>query len=229
VIILLILIFAILEWIGEVKGYRMMKYIFKPSVSFLFLVWMISEIGYFGSYPVTERLQIIGFITAFGCCLLGDIFFILPEKCFLPGLSAFLLGHLSLIVGFGRIIPRDRDIVPGLVLLVLLCVLSVSILQKLKISLQKQNLIGLQIPVGVYSSIITLMLYSALLTLFGNQWDFQSSFLVSMGALSFYFSDVLNAWMRFVRKIEMGKVKAMATYHLALFFLATGILMHYNG
>ena len=40
------------------------------------------------------------FVAALVCCLAGDVLLMLPRDLFIPGLAAFLVGHVLFIVGF---------------------------------------------------------------------------------------------------------------------------------
>jgi uncharacterized membrane protein YhhN len=39
------------------------------------------------------------FVAALVCCLVGDVLLMLPKDLFIPGLAAFLVGHVLFIVG----------------------------------------------------------------------------------------------------------------------------------
>ena len=39
-------------------------------------------------------------MAALACCLVGDVLLMLPRDLFVPGLVAFLVGHVLYIVGF---------------------------------------------------------------------------------------------------------------------------------
>ncbi|MBU0512106.1 MAG: lysoplasmalogenase, partial [Chloroflexi bacterium] len=79
----------------------------------------------------------------------------------------------------------------------------------------------------IYALIISIMLYSALTTLLDDQWHYTSALWVSVGALLFCVSDIMNAWVRFVGPITNARVKIMLTYHLAQIALALGAALHF--
>jgi uncharacterized membrane protein YhhN len=89
----------------------------------------------------------------------------------------------------------------------------------------KRNLIT---PVIVYGVVITLMLLSAMLTLFRLEWKATPAALVSVGAMLFYFSDVILAWNKFVAPIKNGRMMNMITYHLGQIALIVGALIQFT-
>jgi hypothetical protein len=66
------------------------------------------------------------------------------------------------------------------------------------------------------------------MTLFNREWNLLSSILVSVGALLFLFSDIMNAWARFVALIPNHRLWVMSTYHLAQVCIAVGAGMHFS-
>ncbi len=87
----------------------------------------------------------------------------------------------------------------------------------------------LVIPVGIYATVITLMLLSAFLSLYNREWNVFAAALVSGGAILFYFSDVVLAWNKFVNPVKNGRVINMVLYHLGQAGLAAGIVVQFGG
>ena len=87
----------------------------------------------------------------------------------------------------------------------------------------------MRIPVLFYTVVIVIMLFSALMTLFNADWNLISSILVSIGAVLFFVSDVMNAWVRFVARIPNHRLWIMSTYHLAQLCIAVGVALHFSG
>jgi uncharacterized membrane protein YhhN len=83
-------------------------------------------------------------------------------------------------------------------------------------------------PTLFYALLINLMLFSALLSLFRPDWSLVPALLVSLGALFFYISDLLNAWIRFVNPLRSGRVAVMVTYHLGQFLLIIAVVLHFK-
>jgi uncharacterized membrane protein YhhN len=91
---------------------------------------------------------------------------------------------------------------------------------------QKRLLVG---PVIVYSTVITLMLLSALLTLFRPDWKSTPALLVSLGAFLFYLSDIILAWNKFVIPIKNGRMLNIGIYHLAQIAIVVGVAIQFSG
>jgi uncharacterized membrane protein YhhN len=220
------LVFAVIEWIGEHKNIQWLITISKPLVIVFLILWILTTIDFSDSFLHLDGFTLIGFIIALVFCLAGDIFLILPERYFIPGLFSFLLGHIFYIWGFGNLVPKGRNLLPGLVLGAMIVIVTFTVYKRIALGLVKMNKNHMKVPIALYSIIISIMLYAAVLTLFYNKWDFQASFLVSTGGLLFYLSDILNAWIRFVEVSSPRRVMVMMTYHVAQMMLAAGAVFH---
>lgn len=218
---------ATLEWVGEYKRIRWLIYITKPLVLITILIWIGLEIQLSGG-PIPRFGTTLGwFLIALVCCLVGDIFLMLPVRFFMAGLIAFLLGHIAYILGFHFGIPPQRAVVPAMITALMIVFVSATVYRKLAQGLRANQNNRMILPVFIYASVISYMLYAALSTLLINDWNFAAALPVSFGALLFYISDILNAWHRFVNQIPAGRLKIMATYHLAQFGLAAGMVIHF--
>ena len=82
-------------------------------------------------------------------------------------------------------------------------------------------------PTMFYAILISLMLISALWTLFRSDWGIWNAMLVSLGALLFYSSDLINAWIRFVNPVRSGRVVVMITYHAGQMLLIVGVVLNW--
>ena len=83
------------------------------------------------------------------------------------------------------------------------------------------------LPVVTYGIVITLMLMSAILTIYRVEWKTSAAGLVSLGAALFYFSDIILAWTKFVRPVRNGRVLNMAAYHLGQISLIAGAVIQF--
>ena len=81
---------------------------------------------------------------------------------------------------------------------------------------------SLKLPVLVYSSVISLMTFSALLTLVRPEWEAVPALLVSAGALLFFISDTfwpgISSWL----PCPTGKLRVRITYHLGQALIIVG-------
>ena len=219
--------FAALEWVGEHKRIRGLIYFTKPLVILCLLVWVWWQVRLSGSSMPGLGSPLGWFMIALVCCLVGDIFLMLPERFFVIGLFAFLLGHMAYILGFEFGIPRPGNAIPTTIMVGMIAFVSLSVYRKLAQGLKASGKSRMILPVFVYAVVISYMLYAALNTLQINDWHYTAALPVSFGALLFYISDILNAWHRFVRELPAGRLKIMTTYHLAQFALIAGVVVHY--
>jgi len=84
-------------------------------------------------------------------------------------------------------------------------------------SMRQNGLEALLLPVRVYATIISLMLFSALMTLFRVDWLAAPAYLVSLGAVLFVTSDLILAWGKFIKPVRNGALLVMVTYYLGRF------------
>jgi uncharacterized membrane protein YhhN len=149
------------------------------------------------------------------------------NRWFLPGLAAFLLAHLAYIIGlntpFGETSP-----VWAIGIGILLAISAGRILRRILEGVRAKGLRQLVVPVAVYGMVITLMLLSAILTFYRVDWKPSASGLVSLGAILFYFSDIILAWNKFVKPVRNGRVMNMITYHLGQIALVSGVLLQFG-
>lgn len=227
-LIIAALILAALEWFFEYRKNKQGIYLTKPTVMILLIafVWFYADVPdlIFG----LTTSAVIWFIFGLLLCLFGDVFLMLPERFFLPGLIFFLLGHIFYIAGFGMPIPPVGSSVAALVIAVILIVIAGWVYVRLATGMQASGQSRMRIPVLFYTIVISLMLFSALLTLFRSEWQLLPSLLVSGGALLFLISDIMNAWARFVGPIPNHRIWIMSTYHLAQVGIAVGAAIHFS-
>jgi uncharacterized membrane protein YhhN len=80
----------------------------------------------------------------------------------------------------------------------------------------------------LYATFISLMLFSALMTLFRTDWLSSPAYLVSFGAVLFVASDIVLAWDKFVNPVRRGRLVVMMTYHLGQFALIAGAVGQFS-
>jgi len=222
------LVFSILEWIGEYKTNRVLIYFTKPLVIMFLILWILLGNDLSAASQISDRLLLIWFLIGLVFCLVGDVFLMLAPTFFIPGMVAFIGGHVFYIITFGRLVPKERDLIPAMALFLMVTVVTWSVNKKIALGLDVKNNKRIKLPIVLYSIIISAMLYSAFLTLFEYDWDYRPSFLVCLGALAFYFSDILNAWHRFVGKVSAGRIKVMMLYHFAQIVFTIGVVLQYQ-
>jgi uncharacterized membrane protein YhhN len=211
----IVLILAVLDWIAVYKKIKVMEYIFKPVTMLGILFWIWQSTGFDGS--------MLWFTIGVVFCLAGDVFLMLPGDRFIYGLLAFLFGQMSYILGFSSQPPYIN--LWGAALVIFIGIYIAWLYPKLAGSLKSKSLDKLRIPVLIYTLVISLMVYSALMTWTRPDWDWQAALAASLGALFFYSSDSILAWDRFVNPISEGRLKTMITYHLGQIGIILGAIL----
>lgn len=187
---------AALDWYAVGRGDQRLEYVMKP----LTMVVLIGAALALDDVDGTARSW---FVAALVLSLAGDVFLMLPSDQFVPGLASFLLGHIAYIVGLQSLDTSTTGLVIGVVVvLVALPILGLRIAKAVR-SGDEPALLG---PVVAYMLVISAMVVSASST--GNVFAIA-------GAVSFYASDALIAWTRFIEDFPWGRVAIIVTYHLA--------------
>jgi uncharacterized membrane protein YhhN len=218
--IIIVVAVAVVDWIAVAKGWKKVEYLAKPwTMAALFLI--LAVVGRFSSLP----LIFFGLGILFS--LAGDVFLMFSDRWFIPGLVSFLLAHVAYIVGFNIPLPVVSP-TWALVVALVLAFSAARLLRRIVAGLAAKGERKLISPVIVYGMVITLMLLSAMLTLFRLEWKATPAALVSVGAMLFFFSDVILAWNKFVAPIKNGRMMNMITYHLGQIALIAGVLIQFT-
>jgi uncharacterized membrane protein YhhN len=214
--IILVLVLAIIDWIAADRKIKILEYITKPATMLAILLWMGLSVGFTGS--------MLWFTIGVIFCLAGDIFLMLPWDVFIFGLVAFLLGQICFVVGFSNVAPYLN--LWGVFVIILLGVYIGWLFPNLAKSLSEQGKAKLKIPVLIYSLVISLMVYSALMTWSRPGWTVVAALSASVGAILFYVSDSILAWDRFVKPLSHARLKTMIFYHLGVIGIVLGAILH---
>ena len=165
----LILLFpiAVVDWLAVARNWKKIEYIAKPA-AMLVLLGMLAVLGGFGSLPL------VCFSLGIFFSLAGDVFLMISyarfsDRWFIPGLVAFLLAHVSYIVGLNSPLPNVSPIW-SFGLAIILALSAARILRLIIAGVHQKGLPRLVRPVGLYGMVITLMVLSALLTLNNAAW-----------------------------------------------------------
>jgi uncharacterized membrane protein YhhN len=219
--IILFLVLAVTDWVAVSRGWRRVELVAKPA-AMLVLLGVLVFVGGFGSLPL------LCFALGVLFSLAGDVFLLLSDRFFIFGLVAFLLAHLAYITGLNIPLP---DVSPlwSLGLALILAITASRILKRIIAGVRAKGLDRLAAPVAVYGIVITLMLLSALLTLYSLGWNTSAAGLVSLGAALFYISDVILALNKFVAPIRNGRLANMIAYHLGQLALIVGVILQFRG
>jgi uncharacterized membrane protein YhhN len=225
---ILVLTVAVLDWIAVAKGWKKIEYIAKPLTMVALFLTMLPGLLATGF----KSIPLICFGLGILFSLAGDIFLMVSyarfsNRWFLPGLTAFLLAHVAYIAGL-NVPPPDVSPFWSIGLAVLLALTASRILRRIVAGVRAKGLPRMVIPVTAYGTVITLMLLSALLTLYRTDWSTNAAGLVALGAFLFYMSDIILAWNRYVNPIKNGRVLNMAAYHLGQIALVAGVIAQFG-
>jgi len=211
------LLLAAADWLAIWRGWQRAGYLTKPAVLAVLLIGFGAQGLFSGS--------LLWFGIGLFFSLLGDIFLLLTHSYFIFGLTAFLIAHAAYIIGFNQPLPEAGFplYILGLVIFSGWLVLFGRLERALRASRRNARM---RLPVALYSVVLAVMLFSALLTLFRPDWDFPAAICAALGGLLFFFSDTLLAFDRFVRPLKRARFWVRVTYHLGQLGLAAGALLH---
>ncbi len=217
--LVLAFIFALLEWLSVWKGWLRMEYFSKPAVMVCLFLWLYSSTG----------LQ--GYTFWFGWGILfslaGDVLLMVSlDRMFLFGLVAFLLTHISYILGFRE--GWTNPTAWSLILMIVILVNSQRLLRRIIRAMRAKGQNALVGPVIVYGLVISLMLYAGMSTIYDPAWKTNAALLVSLGAFSFYISDLILAWNKFVSPVKNASILNIAAYHLGQIGLIAGVISQFR-
>lgn len=210
----LTILVAFTEWIAVLKGWRRLEYYAKPGVMVFLGLWALERGGATGS--------LLWFGLGVLLSLTGDVFLLLSNerRWFQFGLGAFLLAHVAYIIGFNSPPPPFSAMTFGVAIMVLFSVLPA--IRRILLGVRQKGLRRLLEPVRIYATVISLMLFSALIALFRTDWLSGPAYLVSAGAVLFITSDLVLAWNKFVRPVRRGRLLLIILYHCGQVALIAG-------
>jgi len=199
---------AVVDWLAVCRRHERLEYAAKPAV--LALLTAAAAVLPSADTDLVDRRW--WFVAALVCCLVGDVLLMLPRDLFVPGLAAFLAGHLLFIVGLLQP-PAPPGTPPFAFSSVGLAVASavavaygavptVLIFRALRRDGHRQ----LIPPVGVY--LVAILTMAVLAANVGVPT-------AAAGAALFVASDTVLALDRFVRPLRHGDLSVHVTYHLA--------------
>lgn len=216
--LILALICAVLEVIAVSKNLQRLEYFAKPAMMICLFLWLYSSTG----------LQGNAFLFGLGILfsLAGDVFLISFDKMFLLGLIAFLLAHVSYVTGFREEIVTVTAW--SLILAVFIAINIGRLLRRIVGAMRAKGQNRSVIPVIAYGTVISVMLYAAMSTIYNPAWKTNASFFVSLGAFLFCASDAVLAWNKFVSPIKNGRVWNITLYYLGQFGLIAGVISQFG-
>lgn len=195
---------AVIDWLAVRHEHRPTEYVFKP----LTLVALTAAALALDPQDPMVRTW---FVVALLLSLAGDIFLMLPGDLFVPGLGAFLLAHVAYVVGLVAAGLDPLGVAAGL----LLVGAAFGLVGTRLVGGIRAREPAMAVPVLAYMGVISAMVVAAVGT--GNA-------VAIAGALSFYVSDSLIGWGRFVQSYPWGRLAVMVTYHVGQALLVLSLV-----
>ena len=208
---------AIVDWVAVAREDTRLEYVAKPAV--LALLTVAAAVLPSTHTDLVDRKW--WFVAALSCCLVGDVLLMLRRDLFVPGLVAFLVGHVLFIVGLLQP-PSPAGTPPfafsttGLVVASLVAVAYGAVPATLIFrALARDGGGALVAPVAVY--LVAILTMAVLAANVGVP-------AAATGAALFVVSDTVLALGRFVRPLPHGDVVVHVTYHLAQMLLVLSLV-----
>lgn len=213
------LIFAALEALALQKNWFKLEVIAKPGVMVVLFLWLFTSVGMDGA--------LLWFGLGILLSLTGDVLLMISlDRLFLAGLVAFLLAHIAYIIGFNIPLPQMNFF--GMIFAVMIGLGGARIIRRILDPLPARGQGRMRIPIILYSTVISLMLLSAMMKLTDISWNANAALLVSLGAFLFYLSDIILAWHKFVAPIQHGRIYNIAAYQLGQIALIAGVVAQFS-
>ncbi len=213
------LIFAALEALALQKNWFKLEIIAKPGVMTVLFLWLFTSVGMDGA--------LLWFGLGILLSLTGDVLLMISlDRLFLAGLVAFLLAHIAYVIGFNIPVPQMNFF--GIVFAIMIGLGGARIIRRILDHLPATGQGRMRIPIILYSTVISVMLLSAMMKLTDISWNASAALLVSIGAILFYISDIILAWHKFVAPIQHGRIYNIAAYHFAQIALIAGVIVQFS-
>ena len=181
------------DLVSILRHHKRLEYATKPAVMVLLIAAAVLL------HPASQGERAL-FVVALVLGLAGDVFLMLPDDYLIPGIGAFLAGHLAYAAGFRFVGFAIFGLVAGVVIVAATAVLF---LRRILSAVESGGRAQLRDPVIAYAIVISLMTVSAAAS--GN-------LVAAAGGLLFFFSDVIFAWYRFVKPVRWGQPVNIVMY-----------------
>ena len=215
-----VLAVAVTDWVAVAKGWRKIEIIAKPATMVLLFGYLVLAGGFNATPLICFGLGIL-------FSLAGDVFLLFAStRWFLLGLVAFLLAQVAYILGLNIPLGEPSSLW-AIGIGIVLAMTTGRILRRILAGVREKGHPRLVVPIVIYGTVITLMVLSAILTIYRVDWKTSASGLVSVGAILFYSSDMILAWNKFVKPIRNGRLMNMIAYHLGQIALIAGIVLQF--
>ena len=197
-----------LLWAESTGGYARIL-MFKTPLSILFVVAALIQVRVFPPY---FRLILAGLILG----LIGDVCLALPgQAAFKAGLVVFLMGHILYVLAFAKL-TRAKDWLNPMNLLIV----AVSAAAFLWF---QPHLGKMLVPVSAYIVVISVMVAGAWAAFRNPEVRRTGAWLILIGAVLFYVSDLFVARHQFVTHEFLNRLINLPLYYCGQFLLAFSI------
>jgi uncharacterized membrane protein YhhN len=186
---------AVVDWTAVARSNRRVEYVAKPLTLALLVAAAVAV-----DPVLADRRS--WFVVALVLSLAGDVFLMLPRDLFVPGLPAFLAGHVAYVGGL-RVDPPSAGALALAAVPVVAAVATIGATVVRGAARADRALVG---PVVAYVAVISVMVAHALAG---------GVLLVAVAAVLFYASDALIASERFVSPRAWQPLAIIVTYHVA--------------
>lgn len=179
-------------------------YIFKPLTTLLIICLGLLSINSQNAIGFYSLLITVALVFSLG----GDIALISEsKKALMIGLVLFLAAHLVYIV---NLVYFNGFYINDLFTALIILIISSIIYGYFYPSLNEMKL-----PVALYILVISFMVWRAISTFFGINFSFVQACLLTIGAISFYVSDMILAVYKFKKPFWGSRGLNLITYYAA--------------
>ncbi|WP_163852715.1 lysoplasmalogenase [Paenibacillus elgii] len=184
----------------------LLRWILKPGTMLLIIALALTAVPFSRVY---RRLMLAGL----GFSVVGDTLLLLPgNQWFALGVGSFLIAHVFYILA---LLTRCRPTLARLLTLLPIAAYGVGLLTGLHDGMFASPGNGsLWIPIVVYVAVISVMVWTAVLS---------GSRSAVIGSILFFLSDSLLAWNKFVTPMAWAGYGVMVTYYLAQYLMARSV------
>lgn len=198
-------VLAVGDWVAVGRGERRLEYVCKPGTLALL-------IGVALALDPTHDDVRTWFVAALVLSLAGDVFLMLPDDRFVPGLVSFLLGHVAYVIGLNLHGGSAGELALAAIPVAVIAGMLATRILRAVVADGNRELI---VPLVAYMVVISAMVTSAVAG---------GHVLAAVGATLFFASDALIAETRFVTEHRGARVVIMVTYHLGQAGLVLSLL-----
>lgn len=199
---------AVGDWLAVWQRLFRVEYLLKPAtLALLVAAAVTADLGV--AKPWVVAALVLGLLGDVGLMLSADD---RPDRPFLLGLGAFLLGHLCYIVGFSRVGLRGVDVLAGV--LIVAGIAGLALPRVLRGAARTAGR-SLAVVVGGYAAVLAAMAVLGIGT---------GHVATAIGAALFLTSDALIARTRFVGRLPHADLLVIVSYHVGQALILIGLL-----